>query len=283
MDAAMETPFEVGRTYIRRSDIHAVYGGQRQGGISTPTSAPFIFLFTGEAGEQHGYSDGWDPAGVFLYTGEGQVGPMQFVRGNRAIRDHALDGKDLLLFEATKRSGQYRFIGRFTCANWETRNAPDTDGKMRDAIVFHLLPEDMAERREPELPLKADQSLADLRKLAYAAATATNGHAGRDAKRSYYERSAAVRAYVLARAAGKCECCQKPAPFHRADGSPYLEPHHIRRVSDGGPDDPRSVGAICPTCHREIHYGASGEAKNTLLQEAVRCAEIASDARAKGA
>jgi hypothetical protein len=29
--------FEVGRTYNRRADIHARFGGQQQGGIVTPT------------------------------------------------------------------------------------------------------------------------------------------------------------------------------------------------------------------------------------------------------
>jgi hypothetical protein len=50
--------FELGRTYNRRDDIHARFGGQRQGGISTPSGVPYIFLFTGESGEQYGY--GWD-------------------------------------------------------------------------------------------------------------------------------------------------------------------------------------------------------------------------------
>jgi 5-methylcytosine-specific restriction enzyme A len=63
--------FEVGRVYNRRLEIHEPYGGQSQGGISTPRDWPFIFLFTGESGEQYGYKDGWDDNGVFLYTGEG--------------------------------------------------------------------------------------------------------------------------------------------------------------------------------------------------------------------
>ena len=82
--------FEIGRVYNRRSEIHEPYGGQWQSGISTPRDQPFIFLFTGESGEQYGYEDGWDDNGVFLYTGEGQKGDMEFIGGNRAIRDHAL-------------------------------------------------------------------------------------------------------------------------------------------------------------------------------------------------
>jgi 5-methylcytosine-specific restriction protein A len=74
-----------------------------------------------------------------------------------------------------------------------------------------------------------------------------------------------VREYVLRRSEGTCEACGGKAPFRRIDGTPYLEPHHSRRLSDGGPDHPRWVGAVCPNCHREIHYGVHGEEKNRRL------------------
>ncbi|MDR3456250.1 MAG: hypothetical protein P4N60_02300 [Verrucomicrobiae bacterium] len=57
--------FVVGKTYNRRKDIHENYGGQQQGGICTPTDIPAIFLFTGQGGEDFGYNDGWDDAGIF--------------------------------------------------------------------------------------------------------------------------------------------------------------------------------------------------------------------------
>src|SRR5437016_13409603 len=79
--------FIQGHVY-RRRDLHDQYGGQRQGGISTPSQYPFVMLFTGESGEQHGYADSWSADGLFLYKGEGQQGDMAFIRGNVAIRDH---------------------------------------------------------------------------------------------------------------------------------------------------------------------------------------------------
>jgi len=81
-----ELPFELGRIYDRQRDIHARFKGQEQGGICTPAAAPFVFAFTGDTGEQYGYKDRWTDDGVFQYTGEGQVGDMQFIRGNKAIR-----------------------------------------------------------------------------------------------------------------------------------------------------------------------------------------------------
>ena len=94
--------FVPGKIYRRRQDIHEVYGGQRQGGIATPSGHDAIFIFTGESGETHGYRDEFRSDGTFWYTGEGQIGDMQMIRGNRAIRDHRQEGKTIHLFEYIK-------------------------------------------------------------------------------------------------------------------------------------------------------------------------------------
>ena|ERR1700688_914833 len=270
-----EIPFEMGKLYNRLQDIHEVYDGQRQGGISTPDATPYVFLFTGETGEQYGYSDGWRSDGLFAYTGEGQRGDMEFVRGNRAIRDHLANGRDLLLFEATKNKGQYRFRGCFACAGWELRPAPDRDGVERHAIVFHLTPVAEVEMVDSDEQVETDlttKSLEELRHLALAAAQSPHTPP-KEARRNYYERSAAVKLYVLKRAAGHCECCRKEAPFVRKNGTPYLEPHHTKRVADGGPDHPRFVGAVCPSCHREIHHGKNGVELNNGLETYLKTIE----------
>ena len=48
--------FVQGQVY-RRRDLHDQYGGQQQGGISTPANHPIILLFTGKSGQQNGYAD----------------------------------------------------------------------------------------------------------------------------------------------------------------------------------------------------------------------------------
>jgi len=260
--------FEIGRVYNRQNDIHGRYGGQQQGGISTPPEHPYIFLFTSESGEQHGYQDGWDEDGVFVYTGEGQISNQSFQRGNRAIRDHAGNGKDLLLFQSLGKSKGYRYLGEFCCASWEYRQGIDRENNQRQVIVFHLI--EAGAETTPDLtvlPHSQESDHSTLRELAYQASTSASEGTEKQAKKKYYERSVAVRSYVLARAEGVCEACGSPAPFSKLDGTPYLEPHHTRRVSDGGPDHPRWVGAICPNCHREIHYGTDGEDKNSKLKE----------------
>ena len=267
--------FEFGKVYSRSRDIHDVYGGGRQSGISTPKDQPLIFLFTGGSGEQYGYQDGWDADGVFRYCGEGQRGDMEFIRGNRAIRDHAAEGKDLLLFQSLGKGQGVRYLGNFACAGTLHRPGADREGRQRRLIVFQLVPQE--DSAGPEAAGAPPQALDALREAAYRAATPASAATSGVAKRSYYERSQAVRQYVLARAAGVCESCNQPAPFKRSDGSPYLEPHHIRRVSDGGPDHPRWVAAICPNCHREVHFGAAGTVKNEAL--GVRLGEVEGEPR----
>src|SRR5262245_53692380 len=128
--------FEIGRTYNRRQDIHARFDGQQQGGIITPSRHQVIFAITGSSGRRHGYEDEWTESGSFRYFGEGQVGDMKWERGNKAIRDHADDGKELLLFEAVKSGLQ--FLGPFNCAGFTYEQSPDRQGNQRQAIVFYL-------------------------------------------------------------------------------------------------------------------------------------------------
>lgn len=74
-----------------------------------------------------------------------------------------------------------------------------------------------------------------------------------------YVRDTKVRAWVLREAKGVCECCMQPAPFDTADG-PFLEVHHVRQLAEQGPDTTCNAVAICPNCHRRLHYGLDSAA-----------------------
>jgi 5-methylcytosine-specific restriction protein A len=233
-----------------------------------------VFLFSGDSGKPFGYEDGWTTAGIFEYTGEGQTGPMTFRAGNKAIRDHRENGKDLLLFAALKKGKGVRFEGLFECASWRYVDGLDKNRDERKIIVFELVPVNTAaplgkkaEIPEPESTPAISEPIEVLRAVAYSAAntSAPPARTG-DTKRTWYERSDQVRKYVLARAKGICEACESKAPFLKRDGSPYLEPHHTTRLADEGLDHPSSVGAICPTCHRRIHSGNDGREWNRQLQ-----------------
>ncbi|WP_256384438.1 HNH endonuclease [Photobacterium toruni] len=69
-----------------------------------------------------------------------------------------------------------------------------------------------------------------------------------------YDRSAQVKAWVLNRADGVCELCGVEAPFTTYVGKPYLEVYHVKRLSFGGSDKVTNCVALCPNCHRSLHY-----------------------------
>ncbi|RWM19649.1 MAG: HNH endonuclease [Mesorhizobium sp.] len=254
----MSWGFERGRVYNRRADIHARFGGQQQGGMITPARFPLIIIVTGAEGQQHGYNDRWED-GAFYYFGHGQRGAMQLARANRALANHSADGKAVLLFQTV--AGGLRFVDEMVCEGYQIEQHADGAGEVRDAIVFKLVPIDSINEEIGGAPDQAAQ-IADLRQRAMNAATVPAAVQG---VRTVYQRSRDVRDYVLRRAGTHCEGCEAHAPFARRDGSPYLEPHHTRRLSDGGPDDPRYVIALCPTCHRRVHHGIDGEDYNVEL------------------
>lgn len=254
---------ELGRLYNRRTDIHARFGGQQQGGIITPAHYNLVVIITGEGGMQHGYADRYRDDGVFEYFGEGQVGDMVLQRGNRAIAEHSADGKSLLLFRQAKAG--IRFEGEMVYDTYHFEQAPDRTGAMRNAIVFELRPLDAVTEEVESSPATGEiLNIDDLRVRALAAAS-VGAQVQSSSRRTVYQRSQDVRAYVFARAKGTCEGCSQPAPFTRTDGTPYLEPHHLRRLSDGGPDHPAHVIALCPNCHRRVHVGADGHGYNRVL------------------
>jgi len=71
-----------------------------------------------------------------------------------------------------------------------------------------------------------------------------------------FKRNPDVAAEAMKRANGFCEACGKPAPFISASkGIPYLEIHHKVFLADGGEDTVDNAVALCPNCHRKMHFG----------------------------
>mgnify|MGYP001393568436 CR=1 FL=1 len=129
--------FEIGATYHRRNDIHSEFGGNQQSGIVPSPSHPYVFLFSSPKGEEFGYLDGWVNDTDYLYSGEGQHGNQVFLRGNRAIRDHVANGRELHVFER-KGAGTYVYVGEFRFISFKIVTAKDTEDNSRDLIKFFL-------------------------------------------------------------------------------------------------------------------------------------------------
>ena len=134
---ARDMLFVPGRKY-RRKLLHDLFGGQRRGGISTPAKHPVIFIFTGEAGHEFGYKDGWKDE-FFYYTGVGRHGDMEMAGGNRAIMDHIRNRKELHLFKML-RGPLVEYVAQMLCVGVKEERAPDADGRERRIFRFILMP-----------------------------------------------------------------------------------------------------------------------------------------------
>jgi len=136
---------------VRRTELHAIYGGRRQGGIGPSATTKNVLVFSDPtAGARYGYNDRWEGA-VFHYTGEGQVGDQRMTGGNRAILEHQESGRVLRLFKGVR--GVVRYEGEFRIESdlpWYEGHAPDRNGRMRRVIIFRIRaieqPYPMAER-----------------------------------------------------------------------------------------------------------------------------------------
>lgn len=325
----------IGSTYAGE-EICRLFGGQRGTRIRTPRAMPLVLLFSRReyrVNEQHRGSgcdclkdrscdhgcaslgepsgccdgaaangtsavldteDGWNADGFYHFRGERQ---MHFVRGNRAVRDHARDGKLLLLFEEASPGGRsmkeraWRFVGPMECAGHYC--APSQSGKA--AIIFRLAPLSSWSSRQPvllggpyrssQLPCSDFPPIIGLHPLAFLASRrdAIGARAER-ARRGYpgsagdwSARSLRVQGYVHERACGFCELCGRPAPFVDLGGGPCLEVHYVLRPYDSGVDPVHFLAACCPECHSRIHRSSDGRNRDAALTRKIALLERSID------
>jgi len=261
-------PFAPGEL-TTHAELMVRFGGQQYGGISTPSATPFVFLFTGEEGEAYGYHDGWDGR-EFLYSGEGQLGDMKWQAGNKAIRDHVMNKKRLLLFMRHERGKTaQRFLGEFRFEGYFTRLTLDRKREPRQALVFRLLPVDAEFQPTPDVwgvLTEVDQlSLESTLPVPVVAPMGVVRPSRRERTSMTYVRDQEVVAFVLGLAAGICEDCREAAPFLTAAEVPFLEVHHVVPLSEGGADTVTNAVAVCPNCHRAAHLSKDAVERRARL------------------
>ncbi|WP_244143595.1 HNH endonuclease [Burkholderia multivorans] len=45
----------------------------------------------------------------------------------------------------------------------------------------------------------------------------------------------------------------------------FFEVHHLRRLADDGSDTPTNAVAVCPNCHRRLHFSENARAYRETL------------------
>jgi len=108
---------------------------------------------------------------------------------------------------------------------------------------------------------------ADKKTIFDRARLATGKPKKRTVQRDDFVRNPYVVAAAIIRSNGKCEmpgcACEL---FYRDDGIPYLEVHHVDSLGQGGDDSLSNVAAICPHCHREMHFGKNRKKRLEVLK-----------------
>jgi 5-methylcytosine-specific restriction protein A len=136
-----------------RAEVAKIFGGGPRGGVVPSTSSPTVLIYSDpRVGEELGYVDGWvsdDEEGpLFEYTGHGQENQTLDGSGNKAIFEHASQGRALRMFKAAgtmpnSDTVRHRYVGRFKLDEErpvEARWRLNKQKVRRRVIVFRLRP-----------------------------------------------------------------------------------------------------------------------------------------------
>lgn len=274
--------FIIHQDYDRADLLNFVGSKQAQSGIIWGKKEPGCVIVTsgGKGGESVGYEDVINPDGTILYIGQGAKGNQDSgLYANSLLYNKE---RSVLFFSTTEptskqvkargnRRKRYKFEGIYEVVECNVF-MPAFGPRINDQLLsFLLIPAknifnipSTQLTKEEEVEVK-ETSLKELRKKIAINNDVPNK--GFSNIHEYFIRSVALIKYARKRAEGYCELCKDPAPFIDTNDLPFLEVHHISRLSDDGPDHPNNVAAICPNCHREAHYGKNkDEIKDALYR-----------------
>ena len=206
------------------------------------------------------YSDRWFGKELH-YTGMGSSGDQTLGTQNKTLYESNLNGVEVHLFEVFElREYTYQGIVVYNGKGYQ-ENQTDIDGNQRKVWMFPLELKDGKPVRVNDTVIKKLQETKQksLRKLntkqikRLAESKKETAQSYRITETKSIERDEYIKLYALERADGNCQLCDKPAPFLKKNGSPYLEVHHINYLANKGSDTIDNVAALCPNCHRKMH------------------------------
>ncbi|WP_414675276.1 HNH endonuclease [Luteibacter sp.] len=273
--------FVVGKEYHRQALLDFVGSKQAQSGVIWGPLEPGCVICTsgGRHGKKAGYFDEPLSDGSWLYFGQGGSGDQS--PSNAANSRLASGSRSVLLFTTRESTAKeiaaqggygkrFKFQGSYSVAAVETAIPDSGPRKGNHLLRFHFVRVEEHTSLEAIREIATQVTQASLPELQHRLNMQDQRvPAVRMGLAEYRKRSTEVRQYALLRACGICELCQNPAPFTCDGGLPYLEVHHLHRLADDGPDAPGNVAAICPNCHRAVHYAMNRLTLNMALAEAI--------------
>jgi 5-methylcytosine-specific restriction enzyme A len=279
--------FTLSKDYDRNELLDFVGSKQKQSGIIWGNKEHNCVIITsgGRGGKSAGYGDLRNEDGSIFYIGQGESGDQDQGKFSNSL---LVNGERTILFfstrepnaEEVRQRGNYRklykFEGIFEVGSWDFYTPNEGKRANHKLLRFLLIPANsiynIFDPKLPESPSKNSNTDLDILRSKINSSS-TRPPKGKLSPQEYYKRSKITYDYAILRANGICEKCELPAPFVNIQKIPFLEVHHIFKLSDDGPDIPENVAAICPNCHREAHYGINKEdiksklANKILLKE----------------
>ena len=207
------------------------------------------------------YDDKWK-GDILHYTGMGTKGDqsLSFMQ-NPTLNESGTNNVEIHLFEVFEKK-KYFYQGQVKLKSkpYQERQT-DENGDSRSVWMFPL---ELINNTPARIDYKTIESLGNLKEkktskidLNRLKEMVENQPKSTPSKRTTisetYERDEKIVRYALERSGGFCQLCEKPAPFKKKNGTPFLEVHHIDFLSNGGDDSSDNVSALCPNCHRKMH------------------------------
>ncbi len=199
---------------------------------------------------------------VLHFTGMGLKGDQRIdYAQNKTLAESPSSGIDIFLFEVFER-GSYIFRGQVKLAGEPYQEEqPDLNSNARRVWIFPLkiVDQPFASQISERVYLtrqkqreKIARRLPD-KELLKKAICSRKSAGARNILLKNFEANVYVAELAKRRAGGVCQLCEESAPFIDKNGEPYLEPHHIEWLSQGGRDNIENAVALCPNCHRKMH------------------------------
>ena len=259
-------PPQIGEKFKDRKEIWNLFGGQYQQGVMKFPSEEFVNIFFKEDGP---YPDEIDSeTGTIEYRGRGLKGEQKLTAGNKYLEDARLT-KSPARFWYRPTGGMWEFKTWVIVYDRENIEEEDVQGNLAMRYLWYLVP--VASEHKELWPIEIIKSpiaqilpseirvvknpknlLEDYARIAKELENnPTSLNLNQKARAPQPKRRKRAKDVVIARAQGQCENdqCSGMPPDVKNDGTPIFQVDHILQLSEGGPDQPDNMIALCPNCH----------------------------------
>ena len=233
-----------------REELSNLMGGDRQHGIVNAKKTDSVLVIMGS--ENHPDRIEGD---IIYYHGAGMKGDQKMDRlnNNLVLAETLENGKRVFLFKI-RDDNRVEYISEVVLESEPTYEYVPEESRRK--YIFRLRLVDSSPTSDGSELEKRIESLSHLSKVELFKRMPERGPVPKRHPVTVERpvRDPKVVAYTLKRAGGVCELCGCNGPFMDANGTYFLEVHHIEFLSEGGEDAISNTAALCPNCHRKMHH-----------------------------